>query len=136
MESNGRLAVLVVEDDPEALAGVLEVLRFEGFHAEGAHDGAEALGLLQGGASPNLLLLDLTMPKMNGWEFCRELERVAGLSEEARGVPIAVFTGVEIDTVGQLPDRRHDAGFIQKPVDTQKLIDLAKRYCLVGPNAN
>jgi CheY-like chemotaxis protein len=130
MESNRRLDVLVVEDDPEALEGVLDVLRLEGFHVRGAHDGAEALGLLKSGATPCLLLLDLTMPQMDGWEFCRELESAEGLSEQARGVPIAVFTGFEIDTVGQLPNRRHDAGFIQKPVDVEKLIELVKRYCL------
>src|SRR5690242_17682160 len=99
MESPGRLDVLVVEDDAEALTGVLDVLRFEGLSAEGARDGGEALEMLKAGASPNLLLLDLTMPVMDGWEFCRRLEEPdvpPGVSD----VPIAVFTGVEIDTVG------------------------------------
>jgi hypothetical protein len=66
---------------------------------------------------------------MDGWEFCRQLEQPnvpAAVSE----VPIAVFTGVEIDTVGDLPPRRHDAGFLQKPVDPAKLLELARRYCL------
>ena len=129
MASDERLDVLVVEDDPEALEAVLDVLRFEGFQVEGARDGRQALDRLRTGAPPNLLLLDLTMPVMDGWEFCRELEERRDVAEEAREVPIAVFTGVEIDTVGDLPDRRHDAGFIQKPVDPAKLIALAKRYC-------
>jgi CheY-like chemotaxis protein len=129
MESNDKLDVLVVEDDPEALESVLDVLRFEGFQVEGARDGRQALERLRTGAPPNLLLLDLTMPVMDGWEFCRELEERNDVADEAREVPIAVFTGVEIDTVGELPDRRHDAGFIQKPVDPEKLIALAKRYC-------
>jgi CheY-like chemotaxis protein len=129
MESLGRIDVLVVEDDADALDGVLEVLRFEGLNAEGARDGEEALEMLKSGASPNLLLLDLTMPVMDGWEFCRRLEEPdvpPGVSD----VPIAVFTGVEIDTVGDLPPRRHDAGFLQKPVDPKQLLDLARRYCL------
>ena len=130
-EPTSRLDVLVVEDDPEALEGVLDVLRIEGFEVAGARDGREALRLLRGGAVPNLLLLDLTMPVMDGWEFCRELEQDEELLESSREVPIAVFTGIEIDTVGELPDRRHDAGYIQKPIDPQKLVDLARRYCVV-----
>jgi len=118
-----------VEDDPDALDGVLEMLRFEGFRVEGVRDGREALRLLKSGAAPSLLLLDLTMPVMDGWEFCRALDGSSGLPDEAREVPIAVFTGFEIDTVGELPDRRHDAGFIQKPVDPMKLVELARRYC-------
>jgi CheY-like chemotaxis protein len=130
MEMDGRLDILVVEDEPDALSGLLDLLETEGFAVAGAHDGQEALSLLKEGPTPSLVLLDLTMPTMDGWEFCRALEE-SDLSDLA-DVPIAVFTGVDIDTVSELPDRRYDAGFIQKPVEVTKLLELARRYCAVA----
>lgn len=123
-----RLDILVVEDDAEALEGVLELLELEGYTVAGARDGSEALGRLASGPAPSLVLLDLSMPVMDGWEFCRLIEDSPALSE----LPIAVFTGVDIQTVRELPDRRHDAGFIQKPVQTRELLAIAERYCPDG----
>jgi len=128
MDRDGRLDILVVEDEPEALDGLLGLLSTEGFAVAGARDGLEALARLKDGPTPSLVLLDLTMPEMDGWEFCRVLEESAELADLAE-IPIAVFTGVDIDTVSELPDRRSDAGFIQKPVSVEKLLELARRYC-------
>jgi len=131
MERDGRLDILVVEDEAEALDGLLDLLATEGFAVAGARDGLEALTLLKEGPTPSLVILDLTMPAMDGWEFCRVLEESSELAELAE-IPIAVFTGVDIDTVSELPDRRCDAGFIQKPVATDKLLELARRFCVTA----
>jgi CheY-like chemotaxis protein len=124
-DPDGGLDILVVDDDPDELAVTVEVLRSEGYEVEGARDGSEALQRLNGGPAPALVLLDLTMPGMNGWEFCRAIEERA----EVREVPIAVLTGLDIETVGELPDRRSDAGFLQKPIDPDRLLSLARLYC-------
>ena len=63
------MSILVVEDD-EAVCGALAVvLRQEGYEVEIASDGTEAMARLEAGPAPSLILLDLTMPRMDGIEF-------------------------------------------------------------------
>ena len=61
-----RGSVLVVEDDPELLHSLSEVLQSEGYGVARARHGLEALGRLRGGTRPSVILLDLMMPIMNG----------------------------------------------------------------------
>ena len=72
--------VLVIEDDAEVRSALEELLRMEGLDTIGAGDGAEALGLLRGGIAPDLILLDLMMPRMDGWEFRLEQRRQPALA--------------------------------------------------------
>lgn len=115
--------VLVVEDEPDALGAIVELLESEGFPAIGARHGGEALALIRGGWTPALVLVDLKMPVMDGWGFCEELEA----DEEIRDTPVAIFTASA--AVGVLPHRRVDAGFFQKPLDFNRLIKVANRFC-------
>ncbi len=69
--------VLVVEDDPAILRGLADNLRFEGYDVITAADG-ETGYRLQAERKPDLILLDLMLPRMNGLEFCRKL-RAAGI---------------------------------------------------------
>src|SRR6266566_5546475 len=61
--------VLVVEDDPDLLGSLASFLQAEGYNVVCARHGLEALGRLRGGSRPAVILLDLTMPIMTGWEF-------------------------------------------------------------------
>jgi CheY-like chemotaxis protein len=61
--------VLIVEDDPEASEMLATACRLEGYDAYLAADGREALGQLTAGVAPDLILLDLDMPVMDGWQF-------------------------------------------------------------------
>jgi CheY-like chemotaxis protein len=115
--------VLVVEDEPDALGAIVELLESEGLPAIGARHGEEALALIRGGWTPALVLLDLKMPVMDGWGFCERLESDA----ELRETPVAIFTASAAITA--LPYRRVDAGFFQKPLDFRRLIQVANRYC-------
>ena len=85
--------------------------------------GEEALSLIRGGWTPALVLVDLKMPVMDGWGFCEQLEADA----EFRDTPVAIFTASA--AVGALPHRRVDAGFFQKPLDFNRLIKVANRFC-------
>jgi DNA-binding response OmpR family regulator len=69
--------VLVVEDDPAILRGLADNLRFEGYEVITASDGETGYRLQQE-RNPDLILLDLMLPRMNGLEFCRKL-RGAGI---------------------------------------------------------
>ena len=115
--------VLVVEDERDALGAIVELLEAEGLPAIGARHGEEALELMRGGWTPALVLVDLKMPVMDGWGFCEQLEA----DEELRDTPVAIFTASA--SIGALPYRRVDAGFFQKPLDFNRLIKVASRFC-------
>ena len=65
--------VLVVDDDPDILDALSEILEVEGYHVQRARNGREALQRLEQ-ELPDLVLLDLMMPVMDGWEFARSLD--------------------------------------------------------------
>ena len=115
--------VLVVEDERDALGAIVELLEAEGIPAIGARHGEEALELMRGGWTPALVLVDLKMPVLDGWGFCEQLEA----DEELRDTPVAIFTASA--SIGALPYRRVDAGFFQKPLDFNRLIKVASRFC-------
>src|SRR5260370_22652860 len=101
--------ILIVDDEPEMVRGLEDNLRFEGYQIASATNGEDGLALALSDA-PDLLLLDAMMPRLGGWDVCRELRR--------RGVdvPIIILTarGAEIDRVPGLELRRDD--YTPKPV--------------------
>jgi CheY-like chemotaxis protein len=116
-------SILVVDDEPEALDAVVELFRGEGLTTMSARDGQEALDLIRSGLRPSLIVLDLKMPVMDGWEFCRRL----AADEEVADIPIAIVTATA--SVEHLPERRTDAGFFRKPVDFNRLLKVVQRFC-------
>jgi CheY-like chemotaxis protein len=75
MDEQGDL-ILVVEDDADTRAGLVSFLEGEGFTVRGAANGREALDVLEGAlVPPRLILLDLMMPVMDGWQFLAERRR-------------------------------------------------------------
>ncbi|MEO7092000.1 MAG: response regulator, partial [Polyangiales bacterium] len=70
-------SVLVIEDDVDIREALMGILRDEGYLADGAGNGLEGLDHLraQGGVRPGLILLDLMMPVMNGWQFRAEQQQ-------------------------------------------------------------
>jgi two-component system response regulator ResD len=85
-----RGEVLVVDDDPTFRVVVAEALKAEGCTVLEATNGREALRLLRT-HSPDLILTDLMMPTMNGWDFCDAL----GRSERLAQIPVAVLSGTK-----------------------------------------
>jgi CheY-like chemotaxis protein len=114
--------VLIVEDDEATLDAVAELLEGEGFSVCKASNGREALERLHHGRVPGLIIVDLMMPVMDGWELCR---RIAD-DEELAPIPIAIVTAAA--AVERMPVRRHDAGFFIKPVDYRHLLEVVRRY--------
>src|SRR4051812_3356720 len=80
-------SVLVVDDDPDILEALAEILEAEGFEVWRAKNGREALDRLNP-RLPDLILLDLMMPVMDGWEFSQKLRE----KEDARKLPIIVLS--------------------------------------------
>jgi CheY-like chemotaxis protein len=80
--------VLLIEDDLDIRESLLEALADEGYAAKGAIDGLDALELLRAGVQPSVILLDLTMPRMNGAQLREELQKVPGWA----AIPFVVVT--------------------------------------------
>jgi len=119
-----QVDVLVVEDNIESLHAIVEFLRQEGFGAVGAVNGDVALAVLRARLRPALILLDLRMPAMDGWEFCRALSS----EPELEDLPVAVLSAVAAPS-HELPQRKRDAGYLTKPIDFDALLALVRDYC-------
>jgi two-component system response regulator MprA len=101
--------VLVVDDDREIRDALTEILREEGFAVREASNGLEALESIAID-QPDLVLLDLMMPVMNGWEVLRALKRAG------RALPVVVLSAV--------PGAQAGNDFIPKPVSLDRLLLL------------
>ena len=115
--------VLLVEDDPDLLGSLAAFLEAEGYEVECARHGLEALGRLRGGFAPAVILLDLMMPIMTGWEF-RDAQRQ---DSDLCRIPVVVVSGMN-------DSARHAAfleadGYVQKPIPVQTLLETVQRYC-------
>jgi len=121
--------VLVVDDDADIRETVSLILEDEGWEVSSAADGAAALTLLRSGAPrPNVILLDLMMPVMNGWQFREEQARDPALSK----IPVVVVTAAGSRT--DIPSIRAD-GWLSKPVDFDKLLATIGAFCPPQPGA-
>ncbi|MFZ0610958.1 MAG: response regulator transcription factor [Desulfobacterales bacterium] len=110
--------VLVIEDDPNTTALVALYLEREGFGVLTAGDGRTGLALAEQ-HRPDMVILDLMLPKMDGWEICRRLRRFSD-------VPVIMLTarGEEIDRVAGLTLGADD--YIVKPFSPRELIARVK----------
>lgn len=115
--------VLVVDDDDELREGLAEIFQDEGLGVAMAANGAEALTYLRSHDPPQVILLDLMMPEMNGAEFRAEQLGDANLSE----IPVILLTAAH--------DGRKQAaalgavGHFSKPVKLDKLIHAIRLHC-------
>lgn len=114
--------VLVVEDDKAIREATIELLALEGYVALGASNGREALDTLERMVDkpPCLILLDLMMPVMDGWDFLAVQRATAPLAE----IPVCVVTAVTDPK--RAPDVKHRLG---KPIDIEALLSVVNTYC-------
>ena len=118
--------VLVVEDDEGLREMMAQMLTLEGFQTATVANGQEALAYLHGSSRPEVILLDLMMPIMDGWEFRRQQQADPDLSN----VPVIVLSALD-----QARSAKVDAAaFLKKPLDFDRLLDLVRQICHDGPN--
>jgi CheY-like chemotaxis protein len=110
--------VLIVDDDPNLLEVTSFVIESEGMAVETARNGEEALALLRAGKRPGVVLLDLMMPVMNGWEFLDEVAKDPLLQV----IPVVVLTAAER---AQVPGT---VEILRKPMDLRALLRTVERY--------
>ena len=98
-----------------------QLLTLEGFVATTVANGREALEYLRQGDRPDIILLDLMMPVMDGWEFRRKQQSDPALAT----VPVVVLSALhhrraaDVDAVA----------FLKKPLDFDRLLELVRHYC-------
>jgi CheY-like chemotaxis protein len=116
-------SILIVEDDMDLREALSEVLRDEGYSVAMAADGREALDRLRRQSPPSLILLDLTMPVMNGWQFRAEQRQDPALS----GIPVVVLSAGDYraEQMGQLGV----TDYLRKPIELSRLLRMIERYC-------
>ena len=113
--------VFLVEDDSDTREMIERFLELEGFAVETAANGRQALDRLDEGAPACVILLDLMMPVMDGWEFRRRQINDATLSQ----IPVIVFSAAGRDRIGQIDANE----YLSKPVDLDELLERVSRYC-------
>jgi CheY-like chemotaxis protein len=117
--------VLVVDDDEDTRTCVIGVLEAEGYAVRGASNGRDALVILKGDFTPDLVLLDLMMPVMSGWEVLDELAKVPKLAT----LPVVVFTAAG-DAVPK--DAKLTKPVVRKPIEIDALLRMVNDFCAVA----
>ena len=116
--------VLVVEDHDDTREMVATLLSSEGFTVVTAENGQRGLERLMG-TRPCLVLLDLMMPVMTGWEFRRV--QMSLPDSDLASIPVLLLTAVRDPE--RAAEQLHAADVIQKPVDFDQLIESVRKHC-------
>ena len=118
-----RGTILLAEDNSDTRDAIAQVLAVEGYTVVTAIHGRQALEQLQGGLRPFLILLDLMMPVMDGWEFRR-----AQLGEPTlASIPVVLISAH--DEVARAGTTLGAAGVVRKPVDIEEMLRTVEELC-------
>lgn len=116
--------VLLVEDDPDVRNIMAELVEGLGYQVATAENGQQTLHYLHSVATlPRLILLDLMMPVMNGWQFVVEVQKNAALA----AIPIVVVSAFDEESNDLL--NLNVAGRLRKPVTYAQLVAVIEQYC-------
>ncbi len=118
--------VLVVDDDPDLVEAVSMNLEAKGFEVGKAYDGQEATESL-GRRKPDLVILDVMMPRKNGYELCAEIKGDSALQDIPVILLTAVGSAVNSTTYTHADGMQVEADdYIAKPVDLDKLVSIVE----------
>src|SRR5687767_10862391 len=120
-QAANQCLVAIVEDDSEFRNMLRELLEEEQYRVVAVSNGAEALETLRGDDIPNVILLDVSMPVMDGFDFLR----LRNDDPELSAVPVVLVTNAK-------PHERPTIGVndvVRKPIDIDEILFAIKRYC-------
>jgi len=118
-----KKCVLLADDDPIVVEMMKLHLEQEGYNVLTATNGEDVLSCLRTNGPVDVLLLDVQMPKLDGYQVCRQLKE----NVETKGIPILLFYGAESD---RLPDKCIEAGandWIERPFRSRELLEKVTR---------
>jgi len=122
---------LIVDDDPGIVDGLSEYLEHDGYGVVGAADGREALALLNSGMRPDVIVLDLLMPGMDGWDF-----RMAQLNKPSlASIPVVIISASGFSALTVRKQLRVDE-YLAKPLDPEVVVRTLDRLSAAPAAAN
>lgn len=124
-------SILVAEDNEDIRETLAEVLSLEGYEVQAVSNGQEALQYLKKASPPVLVLLDLMMPVMSGWEFLDAQKRNPKLERN----PVVVLSAVPATQSLEDLEPLGTAGAISKPINLSRLLEMVGNYCLRSEEA-
>jgi CheY-like chemotaxis protein len=113
--------ILLVDDQFTTRECMSMILGGAGYRVSTAANGKEAMQRLRGSERPDVILLDLRMPVMDGWELREELKR----DKELASIPVVVITGLDVTSV--------QGPCLHKPIETTELIEAIRRCVAERP---
>lgn len=116
--------LLVADDVPDNRVILATLLEFHGYAVQQAQNGSEAV-LLAGRAPPSLILMDIEMPVMDGWEAARLLKHDA----RTAAIPIVALTAADLRSDFRRLSTGGFCGYLQKPFSPHRILDVV-RLCL------
>ena len=114
--------ILIVEDDQATREALAALLNEEGYPVSSAVNGQDALDQLRAGLSPCLILLDLMMPVMSGWEFREQVAHEPALAR----IPFVLLSAHEADGSAIYKEA---AALLPKPIEFDELMTTVVRLC-------
>jgi len=115
--------VLIIEDEKLIIVSTQMVLEAAGFRVESAMNGEDGI-VKASGSSPDLILLDIMMPGIDGWETLTRLKREPATA----GIPVVIFTAREHTRGHQKSADLGAADYFRKPFEPDELIDLVEKH--------
>ncbi len=124
MAALGCEVILVIEDDEAISSSIRQALELEGYYVVTAGDGKQGLELLNTIATPCLILLDLMLPIMNGWEFLEVIKR--NHKHMLAAIPVVITSAAGDAAKGAAAKAQ---GYIKKPIDLDLLLFTVRKFC-------
>jgi CheY-like chemotaxis protein len=121
-DAPGSGTLLIVEDNEVVREGLAVVLRRAGYAVVPAANGHQALAALRAGVRPDLILLDMLLPAVDGWHFLDRRRREPALA----ALPVVIMTGLGV-AGPEWADSLGAAGLLRKPVETEALLRGVRR---------
>ncbi len=115
--------ILIVEDEPRNLTLLRDLLQVSGYKTIEATDGEKGVELAKA-RKPNLILMDILMPKVDGYTACREIK----MNKATKAIPVVMLTSLDYELNKELGRDMGAAEYITKPVDRQELLDVISRF--------
>jgi len=115
--------ILVVEDDPKSLKLTRDLLQASGFTTIEATDGEQGVELAKA-KKPDLILMDIMMPKMDGYTACREIK----MDKATKAIPVVMLTSLDYKLNKELSRDMGANGYMTKPFSRQELLNVINRF--------
>jgi two-component system chemotaxis response regulator CheY len=122
-EDRSAKTILIVDDNPNWREVMSLILSAEGYRVVTATNGQEGLHYLRTSPAPNLIILDMKMPVMDGWQFQQQRMKDPALA----GIPLFIVSGSV--SGAELSATFGVAEYAQKPVDIEQFLNTVRRYC-------